>query len=157
MGNIQSKSSYDVDFDNGQKIFDMDVVYTHSDGVTTYTDRLNIVLTNDYSYDSDLVLASVDISTADGAREAMVSIGLVIDRMSTTQTIIGAKKNQLISSLQRLSAVLIQTQIARGRICDADAAGEASRLAKQQILAQAARQIIWLAAAQKRSLVDMLT
>ena len=30
-GNIQSKSSYDVDFDNGQKIFDMDVVYTHSD------------------------------------------------------------------------------------------------------------------------------
>ena len=53
----------------------MDVVYTHSDGVTTYTDRLNIVLSNDYSDDSDLVLASVDISTADGAREAMVSIG----------------------------------------------------------------------------------
>ena len=129
-GNIQTLSSYEVDFDNGQTSFDMDVVYTHSDGVTTYTDRLNIVLTNDYSDDTDLVLASVDISTADGAREAMFSIGSVIDRMSTTQTIIGAKKNQLISNLQRLSAVLIQTQIARGRIFDADAAGEASRLAK---------------------------
>ena len=76
-GNIQSISSYDVDFDNGQTSFDMDVVYTHSDGVTTYTDRLNVVLTNDYSDDSDLVLASVDISTADGAREAMC-----LDRVS---------------------------------------------------------------------------
>ena len=155
-GNIQTLSSYEVDFDNGQTSFDMDVVYTHSDGVTTYTDRLNIVLTNDYSDDTDLVLASVDISTADGAREAMVSIGSVIDRMSTTQTIIGAKKNQLISNLQRLSAVLIQTQIARGRILDADAAGEASRLAKQQILADAATQMISLASAQKQSLVYML-
>ena len=114
------------------------------------------MLTNDYSDDSDLVLASVDISTADGAREAMVSIGSVIDRMSTTQTIIGAKKNQLISNLQRLSAALIQTQIARGRIFDADAAGEASRLAKQQILADAATQMISLAAAQKRGLIDTL-
>jgi len=60
------------------------------------------VLTNDYSDDSDLVLASVDISTASGAREAMVAVGSVIDRMSATQTIIGAKKNQLISNLQRL-------------------------------------------------------
>ena len=42
--------------------------------------------------DSDLVLASVDFSIADGAREAIVSIGSVIDRMSATQTIIGAKK-----------------------------------------------------------------
>ena len=155
-GNIQSKSSYDVDFDNGQTSFDMDVVYTHSDGVTTYTDRLNIVLTNDYSDDSDLVLASVDISTADGAREAMVSIGSVIDRMSTTQTIIGAKKNQLISNLQRLSAVLMQTQIARGRIFDADAAKEAARLAKQQILAGAASQMMSMASAQKRGLIEML-
>ena len=112
VGNIQTVSSYEVDFDNGQTSFDMDVVYTHSDGVSTYTDRLNIVLTNEYSDDSDLVLASVDISTASGAREAMVSIGSVIDRMGTTQTIIGAKKNQLSSNLQRLSAALIQTQIA---------------------------------------------
>ena len=155
-GNIQTLSSYEVDFDNGQTSFDMDVIYTHSDGVTTYTDRLNIVLTNDYSDDTDLAPASVDISAADGAREAMSSIGSVIDRMSTTQTIIGAKKNQLISNLQRFSAVLIQTQIARGRIFDADAAGEASRLAKQQILAGAASQMISLASVQKRSLIDML-
>ena len=66
------------------------------------------------------------------------------------------EKNQLISNLQRLSAALIQTQIARGRIFDEDAAGEASRLVKQQILADAATQMISLAAEQKRSLVDAL-
>ena len=86
----------------------------------------------------------------------MVSIGSVIDRVSTTQTIIGSKKNRLIPNLQRLSAVLIPTQIARGRIFDADTAKEAARLAKQQILAGAASQMIALASAQKRGLIDEL-
>jgi flagellin len=134
----------------------MDVTYTHSDGVQTYTDRLHIDLANDFSDDTDLVLASVDISTSAGAREAMNSIGSVIDRMSKTQVILGAKKVQLTSNIERLSAVLIQTQIARGRIFDADAAREASRLANQQILAGAASQMISLASVQKRALIDML-
>ena len=155
-GNINSKSAYNIDYDNGQTSFDMDVTYTHSDGVQTYTDRLHIDLANDYSDDTDLVLASVDISTSAGANEAMNSIGSVIDRMSKTQVILGAKKVQLTSNIERLSAVLIQTQIARGRIFDADAAREASRLAKQQILAGAASQMISLASAQKRGLIDML-
>ena len=155
-GNINSKSAYNIDYDNGQTSFDMDVTYTHSDGVQTYTDRLHIDLANDYSDDTDLVLASVDISTSAGAREAMNSIGSVIDRMSKTQVILGAKKVQLASNIERLSAVLIQTQIARGRIYDADAASEASRLAKQQILAGAASKMILLASSQKRGLIDML-
>ena len=156
-GNIQSKSTYNIDYDNGQTSFDMDVTYTHSDGVQTYTDRLHIDLTNDYSDDTDLVLASVDISsTSAGAREAMNSIGSVIDRMSKTQVILGAKKVQLMSNVERLSGVMIQTQIARGRIFDADAASEAARLAKQQILAGAASQMIALASAQKRGLINEL-
>jgi len=155
-GNIQSKSTYDIDYDNGQTSFNMDVTYTHSDGVQTYTDRLQIDLINDFSDDSDLVLASVDISTAAGAREAMNSIGSVIDRMSKTQVILGAKKNQLISNIERLSAGLLQTQVARSRIYDADAASEASRLVKQQILAGAASQMVSLASAQKRGLIDLL-
>ena len=155
-GNIQNKAVYEIDFDNGQTAFDMDVTYTHSDGLQTYTDRLHIDLTNDYSDDTDLVLASVDISTSAGAREAMNSIGSVIDRMSRTQVILGAKKVQLTSNIERLSAVLMQTQVARGRIYDADAASEASRLAKQQILAGAASQMISLASAQKRGLIDLL-
>ena len=94
-GNIQSIASYDVDFDNGQTSFDMDVVYTNSDLTTTYTDRLSITLLNDYSDDTDLVLASVDISTSAGAREAMNSIGSVIDRMSKTQVILALKRFSL--------------------------------------------------------------
>ena len=31
-GNIQSKPTYDIDYDKGQTSFDMDVTYTHSDG-----------------------------------------------------------------------------------------------------------------------------
>ena len=86
----------------------------------------------------------------------MNSIESVIDRMSKTQVILGAKKNQLASNMERLSAMLTETQIARGRIFDADAASEASRLAKQQILSGAASQMIALAAAQERGLIDVL-
>ena len=50
----------------------------------------------------------------------------------------------------------MQTQIARGRILDADMASEASRLAKQKILSGAASEMISLASARKQSLVDML-
>ena len=58
--------------------------------------------------------------------------------------------------MERLSAALIQTQIARGCIFDADAASEALRSAKQQILAGAVSQMIGQAAAQKPSLIDVL-
>ena len=86
----------------------------------------------------------------------MYSIGSVINRISKTQIILGAKKVELVSNTERLFAVLIHTQIARGRIFDTDVTSEASRLAKQQILAGAASKVISLASAQKRTLIDML-
>ena len=116
---------------------------------------MHIDLTNDYSDDTDLVLASVDI----GVRRRYIGNEFnwpVIDRMNETQVIVGAKKVKLLSNIERLSRELIQTQIARGRICNADATGEASLLAKQQILAGAAPQMISIASPQKRSLVNML-
>ena len=76
--------------------------------------------------------------------------------MSTTQTIIGAKKNQLASNLQRLSAMLIQTQTARGRVLDANYATEALTFAKKQVLAGAATQMINLATEQKKRLIETL-
>ena len=156
-GNVQSQTVYDVDFDNGQISFDMDVTYTHSDGVQTYTDRLHIDLINDFSDDTDLVLASVDISTSAGAEEAINAIGSVIDRMSSTQVILGAKRSQLMSNLERLSQVKTKTEMARGRIMDADFASEAAKLTKKKILSGAAIQMIQLASSQKRSLLTLLT
>ena len=63
---------------------------------------------------------------------------------------------ELVFNTERLFAVLIQTQIARGRIFGTDVTSEASRLANQQILAGAASKVISLASAQKRTLIDML-
>ena len=83
-------------------------------------------------------------------------IGSVIDRMSTTQTIVGAKKNQLISNLERLSATLVQTQASRGRVLDTDYSTEVLMLAKKQILAGAASQMITLATKQKNALFSIL-
>ena len=59
-------------------------------------------------------------------------------------------------NIERLFGVLIQTQIARGRMFDADAAGEALWLAKQQIMAGAAMQMISPASAQELCLITTL-
>ena len=83
-------------------------------------------------------------------------IGSVIDRMSATQTIIGAKKNQLILNLERLSATLVQTQAVRGIVLDTDYSTEVLMLAKKQILAGAASQMIALATKQKNALFSIL-
>jgi len=155
-GNIQSNADYEIDFDNGQTSFDMDVVYTHSDGFQTFTDRLHIDLANDYADDTDLVLASVDVSTLGGATDAISVVGTVIDRMSSTQVILGAKRNQLLSNLERLSSFEVQTKMALGRIIDSDYADEASKLAKNQILSGAATQMMQIASRQKRQLISLL-
>jgi flagellin-like hook-associated protein FlgL len=124
--------------------------------VATYTGRLNIGLMNYYADDIDLVLAYVDVSTPAGDREAKTSIGSVIDRMSMTQTIVGAKKIQLTSNLERLSAILVQTHVNRGRVLDTDYSAQAFMLAKKQNLAGAASQMIALATKRKNALISIL-
>ena len=122
----------------------------------TYTNRLNIGFINDYRDHTDVVLASVDVSTSFGAREATTSIASVIDRISTTQTILGAKKNQLTSNLERLSAILVQTHSDRGRVLDTDYSAEALMLAKKQILAGVVSQMIVLAKKRKNARIRIL-
>jgi flagellin-like hook-associated protein FlgL len=61
-----------------------------------------------------------------------------------------------LSNLDRLSSFEIKTNLARGRIIDADYAEEASRLAKGQILSGAAMKMIHLASRQKRQLISLL-
>ena len=52
--------------------------------------------------------------------------------------------------------MLIQTQTARGRVLDADNAADALTLAKKQVLAVAATQMITLATEQKNRLIGTL-
>ena len=70
---------YDIDFDNAQTSFDMDVAYTNSDLITLYADRLSGTLLNESSGDTTLVIASIDIIIAAGLREVIYPIGSVID------------------------------------------------------------------------------
>ena len=70
---------YDIDFDNAQTSFDMDVAYTNSDLITLYADRLSATLLNESSGDTTLVIESIDIIIAAGVREVIYPIGSVID------------------------------------------------------------------------------
>ena len=67
-----------------------------------------------------------------------------------------AANSAVETAVQRLSAMLTQTQTARGHVLDADYATEALTLAKKQVLAGAATQMITLATEQKNRLIETL-
>ena len=87
-------------------------------------------------------LNSVDISTQAGAREAIEILDIAIETIASNRARLGAIINRLNSTISNLVEQSSKTEIARGRIIDADFAAEISKLIKYQILSQAANQVL---------------
>ncbi|MDC1121675.1 flagellin, partial [Alphaproteobacteria bacterium] len=72
------------------------------------------------------------------------------------RAIIGASINRMLSSINNLSSAAIKTEVAIGRIIDADFALESANLAKQQILSQSSNQMLSVANQSKELLTQLL-
>ena len=102
------------------------------------------------------VSADADITTQSNARSSM-------DKMSThSQTAkeylatIGASINRLSSTINNLSASAVSTEVAFGRIVDADYARETINFAKQNVLGNASQAMLANANQSKRFLTMLL-
>src|SRR5690606_11905414 len=73
-------------------------------------------------------VASIDISTAEGAQRAIGIIDKAIDQVSATRADLGAVTNRLDFNVANLSNVSEKTSAARSRIVDADFAAETADL-----------------------------
>src|SRR5690606_30176513 len=73
-------------------------------------------------------VASIDISTAEGAQRAIGIIDKAIDQVSATRADLGAVNNRLDFTVANLSNVSEKTSAARSRIVDADFAAETADL-----------------------------
>ena len=87
-------------------------------------------------------LNSIDISTQEGASQAIEILDIAIETIASNRARLGAVINRLNSTIENLVAQSSNTEIAKGRIMDADFASEMAKLVKHQVLSQAAIQVL---------------
>lgn len=153
-GRISSKGR--LDFEEGQTEFEITVYYHHSSGTKKYTDFRRLDITNDPRDDNNLALEGIDISTREGAAEAAILLNEVIVRISASQAKLGAIENRFTHNIDNLSLNILMSEQANGRIIDADYAIESTRLARSQILDQAATNMLVNANRAKENLLILL-
>lgn len=101
-------------------------------------------------------VASIDISTADGAQRAIAIIDKGIDQVSATRADLGAVNNRLDFTVSNLSNVSEKTSAARSRIVDADFAAETADLSRAQVLQQAATAMLAQSNARPEQVLQLL-
>jgi flagellin len=100
--------------------------------------------------------SSFGITTAAGAKAAITAIDTAIDTVNTQRATLGAISNRLDNTVNNLTNVVINLEGGRGRIEDADFAGESTSLAKAQILQQASTAMLAQANASKQNVLSLL-
>jgi len=82
-------------------------------------------------------VASLDISTVDGANSAIDIVDGALATIDANRADLGAIQNRFTSTISNLSVSIENISAARGRIMDTDFASETANLTKNQILQQA--------------------
>ncbi len=106
--------------------------------------------------DSGFRASTIDISTAQGAQDAIDVIDAAIAQIDATRANLGAVQNRLDSTISNLQNVVENVSAARSRIRDADFAAETAELSKNQVLQQAGLAILAQANAAPQSVLQLL-
>jgi flagellin len=104
------------------------------------SDTLAQNITNDSGFAS---LADIDVTTAQGAQDALLLVDRAIAEVTDVRTDIGSfQANTLESQINNLKVAAENMTAARSAIVDADFAAEVSEFTKQQIILQAGMQVL---------------
>ncbi|MFK7955625.1 MAG: flagellin [Lysobacterales bacterium] len=101
-------------------------------------------------------VADVDISTVDGAQDALAIIDSALQGISSERASLGAVQNRFESAITNLASTVENASAARSRIRDADFASETAELTRAQILQQAGLSILSQANASPQSVLSLL-
>jgi len=97
-------------------------------------------------------VSEIDMTTQQGASDALRALDSAINQVSAAQAMSGALNNRLDVIVNNLSEGLQNMSASRSRILDTDYATETTELAKQQIIQQAATAMLAQANQQPRVL-----
>ena len=98
----------------------------------------------------------VDLTTQANATQTFDTTLSILQTMNEQRSIIGASINRMMASINNLSSAAVKTEVAIGRIIDADFALESAKLAKHQILSQSSNQMLSIANQSKNLLTQLL-
>lgn len=79
----------------------------------------------------------MDISTIDGATNAVTALAVAVSILGDAQAVVGRGQNQFNYAVNLAQSQLTNIEAAESRIRDADLAAEAANLTKAQIVLQA--------------------
>jgi flagellin len=99
---------------------------------------------------------SLDVSTATAALSTVTALDTALNTVNTQRAKLGATSNRLDSTISNLTNIQSNLEVGRGRIEDADFAGESTSMAKSQILQQAATAMLAQANASKQGVLQLL-
>jgi flagellin len=103
-----------------------------------------------------LKVKDINISTQQGAQEALASIDEALQSVSINRAELGAVQNRLEATINNLTSASNNTVASRSRIQDADFAAETTNLARSQILGQAAQAMLAQANQQAQGVLQLL-
>jgi len=141
---FSSQFGGDIDVDIKADL-DGDPLTNEIDLVAKYTAALNTVSLN-----------VTDISTPDGADEAMIAIDYAIDKINGFRAELGAVQNRFESTIANLATTAENLSAANSRIRDADFAAESAELARTQVLQQAGLSVLAQANARPQQVLQLL-
>ncbi|PPI86044.1 flagellin [Marinobacter maroccanus] len=101
-------------------------------------------------------VASIDISSVEGATDALAIVDAALETISGIRADLGAAQNRLESTIANLSTTSENLSAARSRIRDADFAAESAELARTQVLQQAGLSVLAQANARPQQVLQLL-
>ena len=103
-----------------------------------------------------LGINAIDISTRDGASDAIANIKTAINTVSTQRGKLGAIQNRLEHTINNLGVTTENITAAESRIRDVDMAKEMMEFTKNSVLMQSAQAMLAQANQQPQSILQLL-
>ncbi|MDX9752461.1 MAG: flagellin [bacterium] len=105
---------------------------------------------------SGRTVSTIDVTTVEGANDAIRIIDEALDQVNKTRSILGAATNRLESTISNLSVSSENLTASESRIRDADLAKESTEYAKNQVLIQAGVSVLAQANFQGQAFLSLL-
>lgn len=101
-------------------------------------------------------VSAIDISSAEGAQNAIEVIDAALSQIDENRSALGAVQNRFENTIANLQNISENVSAARGRIQDTDFAAETATLSKNQILQQAGTAILAQAKQLQQAVLSLL-
>ena len=105
---------------------------------------------------SGMALSDIDLSTAEGASNAIDAIDNALKQIDSSRSTLGAVQNRFEATISNLSNVSENLTAASSRITDADFAAETANMTKYQVLQQAGVAVLAQANSLPQQLLSLL-